>query len=403
MGIFYRVPISAVTWDRRELHEVVSSLFVPPAANGVHELAAYIEQLFGGTAVLANSGRSALELALRRLRERTHNPHSSVLTPSLICQAVPDKIVATGFSPVFYDVARDLSPSVESLGNSIRSDTVAVVFPYLYGRVVPVQKVAMICKEAGVALIEDCAASFLLPHAQGILSGTSGEYVIFSFQRGKTAVAGGGGALVDRSGIQEGYVVRNWKSWELRKLYFSKITFLLEEVFLRPGYVVRRTVGLPPDFSRSTQEQVYEMSALDCNLVLAQLKKWPAILDAKTHVLTRYVSNLAGCPNLQLPQAIDGGFATRVFVKFPRPIVSRRAPHQWTSSVADYMRGRGIEVHLPYFPVHCMASFAQYPSDDLPVTDEFSESLLEVPSQPSLRADEIDYVSESLIYAATNL
>jgi dTDP-4-amino-4,6-dideoxygalactose transaminase len=244
MGIFYRVPISGVTWDRHELHEVIRSLFVRPAADGNHELAAYIEQHFGGQAVLVNSGRSALELALHRLREHTQQPHPSVLTPSLICRAVPDKIVATGFTPVFYDVSRDLSPSVESLCNAIRPDTAAVVFPYLYGKVVPAEKVAMMCKDAGLALIEDCAASFLLPHRQGCLSGTSGDYVIFSFQRGKTAVAGGGGALVDRTGTQDGYVAGNWTSWELRKLYFSKITFMLEEVFLRTGYLAQRTVGL---------------------------------------------------------------------------------------------------------------------------------------------------------------
>ena len=400
MGIFYRVPITAVAWDRDEFREVIRSLFVRPGEYAAHELTACIEQHYAGQAILVNSGRSALELALHRLRQRTQKNQGSVLTPSLICRAVPDKIVAAGLTPVFYDLSSGLSPSIESLNDAIRPDTIAVVFPYLYGKVVPVENVAMICKNAGIALIEDCAATFLLPDGQGRLSGTSGDYVIFSFQRGKTTVAGGGGALVDRTGMRDPYDAGNWTPRELRKLYFSKLTFLLEEVFLRTGYVAQRTIGLPADFGRSTMGQVRTMSPLDSSLVLTQMKKWPSIVDAKTRVLQRYKANLAGCTHLQLPQLMNGGFANRIFVKFSRPIASRPVPHEWTSSVADYMRKRGIEVHVPYFPVHRMPEFAQYPSQKMPLTDELYESLLEVPSQPSLRDDEIDYVCDSLLHAS---
>jgi aminotransferase len=400
MGIFYRVPITGVAWDRREFREVIGSLFVRPGEYAAHELTACIEQHYAGQAVLVNSGRSALELALHRLRQRTQKHQATVLTPSLICRAVPDKIVAAGLTPVFYDLSNDLSPSIESLNDAIRPDTIAVVFAYLYGKVVPVENVAMICKNAGIALIEDCAATFLLPDGQGHLSGTSGDYVIFSFQRGKTTVAGGGGALVDRTGMRDPYDVGNWTPRELRKLYFSKVTFMLEEVFLRTGYIVQRTIGLPADFGRSTMGQVRTMSPLDCSLVSIQMKKWPSIFDAKTRVLQRYKSNLAGCPHLQLPQLMKGGFANRIFVRFCRPIASRTAPYEWTSFVADYMRKQGIEVHVPYFPVHRMPEFVQYSSHKLPVTDEAYESLLEIPSQPSLRDDEVDYVSEALLNAS---
>jgi len=400
MGMFYKVPIRGVTWGAPEFRAIARATFVGPPKDAIPELAAYLEQQYGGRAIPVNSGRSAVELALRRLRRQTNQPHPSVLTPSLICRAVPDKIVAADLTPVFYDISPNLSPSVESLRHAIRPDTIAVVFPYLYGKVVPVEGVATFCKQAGIALIEDCAASFLLPYPTGSLSGAHGDYVIFSFQRGKTTVAGGGGALVDRTATPHSYEVANWAPGELRKLHLSKMTFMLEEVFLRTGYLLQRTVGLPQDFFRSTMEQVREISPLDCGLVLTQMEKWPAIVAGRERVLRRYASNLAGNPHLHLPQCLDGGFATRVFVKFSGAISDRPRPHEWTSAVADYMRGKGIEVHMPYFPVHRMSGFAQYSGSELPVTDEFYQSLLEIPAQPSLQDDEIDYVCECLIQAA---
>jgi len=400
MGIFYKVPICEVTWGSPEFRDVARALSAGPARDAVPDLTAYLEREFGGRAILVNSGRSALELALHRIRQQSHEPYPSVLTPSLICQAVPDKIVASGLTPVFYDVSPDLAPSVDSLTRAVGTDTIAVVFPYLYGKVVHADDVARMCKQAGIALIEDCAASFLLAYPSGGLSGTHGDYVIFSFQRGKTTVAGGGGALVDRTGAGDGnHQLGNWTPSELRKLYLSKITFMLEEVFLKTGYLIHRTTGLPEDFVRSTIEQIREIAPLDATLVLTQMQRWPEILASRTRVLQRYASNLTGTPQLQLPQCRDGGFAARVFVKFSRPIALRPRPHEWTSSVADFMRKKGIEVHMPYYPVHRMPEFAQYAGPELPVTDELYQSLLEIPSQPSLRDDQIDYVCESLIQA----
>lgn len=400
MAIFYKVPISTLTWGGPEFNEIIRALTIGPSADGARLLAAYVQEQFRGRVVLANSGRSALELVLHQLRRRAPESPSSVLTPSLICRAVPDKVVAAGLTPVFYDMSADLSPSVQSLSRAMRSDTVAVVFPYIYGKVAPAEQVAAMCKRAGVKLIEDCAASFLLPYNNGQLSGTQGDYVILSFQRGKTNVAGGGGALVDRTSLAPDYEVGPWTPRELRKLYLSKVTFLLEEVFTRAGYLAQRAVGPPSDFFRATMNQVREMSPLDCDLTLAQMQRWPSILASKTRVMERYMTNLAGYPELQLPQTIDGGFAIRLFVKFSRPIVSRPEPDQWKSGVADFMRKSGVEVHLPYFPVHRIKGFTSFPCEQMPLTNGFCESLLEIPSQPSLRNHEIDYVSECLIRAA---
>lgn len=129
------------------------------------------------------------------------------------------------------------------------------------------------CRNAGITLIEDCAASFLLPDCRGRLSGTNGDYVIFSFQRGKTVAAGSGGALLQRTGVAESYDVKPWTSRELRMLHVSKIIFMLEEVFVKTGYLMQRTVGLPSDFARSTMEQIHPIPDLDCSLVLKQLEK----------------------------------------------------------------------------------------------------------------------------------
>jgi dTDP-4-amino-4,6-dideoxygalactose transaminase len=99
-----------------------------------------------------------------------------VALPSLICQAVPDAILSAGLEPLFFDIGEDLAASqIEAARVAEAGGAVAVVFPYIYGKVSDCATLAAHYKKAGRYLIEDAAASFLVSDATGRLSGSPGD------------------------------------------------------------------------------------------------------------------------------------------------------------------------------------------------------------------------------------
>lgn len=407
-GLYYKTPIYAVHWDWREYREVLKRLVLPHLSceSGRTTVESYIKETYHAAPILLNSGRSGLELALLRI-ERLTSPRKrkSVAVPSFICRSVPEKIVKAGMTPVFYDIDRTISPNQENCIGSIRTDTVAVVFPYIYGRVVDISKLARYCKDRGLFLIEDCASSFLLSDDTGTLSGTRGDYVIISFAQGKTIVAGSGGVLLDRTGLglDFGDLPPSWSRKAQRNLAYSKTFFILNNIMKAPAYWFQRIAGpFRPSFSQQTSGEIRSIAPVDLPLIMLQVRKWDYLYSRKIAVLSRYAKNLSGSL-LTLPQYKENGYVSRLFVRFPFPIIKRTDECTWDSAVVDFLRKRGIQTQLPYYPIHRTAYFSSYPAGSLANTNEFCDSVVEVPTQHRLKDDEIDYVSECLLECAKTL
>lgn len=119
-----------------------------------------------------------------------------VLLPSNICYAAIYPVIYSGNIPVFCDV--------DSVSGNVRlcnvkkkiGDVSAAVIPHMYGE--PVADIALIkalCRSKGVLLIEDCASS-MGASVNGELTGTFGDYVIFSTGYSKTVDIGNGGYIL---------------------------------------------------------------------------------------------------------------------------------------------------------------------------------------------------------------
>jgi len=402
-ALFYEVPISGVDWHSRELLAVVLSLLNASAGRSgdMRQMTSLIEPLFACKPVLINSGRSALELALWRVwRHVGDRSRREILVPSLLCRAVPDKIVKCGFIPVFFDVDQQLSASPCAALQAITPNTVAIVFPYLYGKTVNIGGLAAACKERGIYLIEDCAASFLLRDNSGKLTGTTGDYAVFSFSVGKTLVAGAGGVLLDRTGISDAGAdpLPAWSKSEECHLCLSKFTFILEYGWKTAAYIMSLTFGpRGRSFWKSTFDLMRPMPIVDARLVLAQARRWESIYARKCQIIQRYAANLRMSSDLRLPQYQPDGFVNRLFVQFPHPVLSRTENGLAESEVLRYLAKRGIQTQLSYYPLHRMQAFSHLFAGTLPQTDQFYESILEVPTQPTLKDAQIDLVSEALL------
>jgi dTDP-4-amino-4,6-dideoxygalactose transaminase len=185
--------------DRRRLHalwdEVLDSQVWSQGAMVARFEAAWAE--WNGLEAVALSGWAGGALAALRyagVRGR------AVLCPSNTFMATPLTIRAAGGEPVFVDCDRDdLCLSADDLEAKIeRHRPRACVLVHIGGHLAfASERIAAICRAAGVFLLEDCA------HAAGASwwrrrPGTFGDAGVYSLYATKTISTGEGGVLVSR-------------------------------------------------------------------------------------------------------------------------------------------------------------------------------------------------------------
>ena len=359
-----------------------------------------IEKLYGGRVTLYNSGRSALQHALRRIwQSRPLGRSARVAVPSFICACVPQKIVKCGFEPVYYDLLPDLTPSGEAAIEAARSGVAAILYPHLYGLVGDTAALQAFCQAEGIPFIEDCAAAFALTGSDGRLAGVGAAFAIFSFQEGKTIAAGSGGALLeDPAAVQ--YVpdtsIVPWSRREEWALAAGKFSYLVRKVWRDFGWRLQQIVGQFDDgLAEKAQDQVRPISAVDARLILAQWETWDFRRQRKLEIVARYQSRLMGT-EVGMPQFKEGIYVHRLFVEVVPPSLSVAQAREAIERIRSFFRAQGIMVQKPYQPQHLDPRLAGLVPHDLAWTGRYAGSLVEVPTQTTLQDSQIDYVCDCL-------
>lgn len=388
IGLYYKVPMQYADWGAGELMTVLSASVKPPV-DSPGRLTAKLETLYGGKVSMWNSGRAALEAALRQIASGTNR--RDVLTPSLVCRSVPEKIVAAGLRPVFYDCRPDFTPDIAQALERMGDSTAALIVAFLYGGLTDISGVHEACAEKGVQMVEDCASTYLLRDAEGKLSGTAGDYTILSFATGKTIVAGGGGVLIQRvSGPSPQPTPRT--AAEERSLSREKLQFALNFAWPSLGYPISRLLHLSSDGTRRTPLP-RAIAQVDAELVRVQESRFQNLAAKRTGIIEHYARNLRELSEVSLPQYRPGCYVNRLFVQFPANVNNPRLPRL---DAASAMRASGVQVHLPYSPTHREPEFQNGRPACCPVADRLADQCLAVPTNPSLRARDIDFVCEAI-------
>lgn len=192
------------------LNDCIDSTFVSSVGKYVDRfeqmLAVYTGARF---AVATVNGTAALHIALKLVGV---NQGDEVITQPLTFIATCNAISYCGATPVFVDVERDtlgLSPdslrafltsSTEQTANGCINKTTgrrisAVVPMHTFGLPCRIDKVAKVCEEFRIPLVEDAAES-LGSFYRDKHTGTFGKCSAFSFNGNKTITTGGGGMIV---------------------------------------------------------------------------------------------------------------------------------------------------------------------------------------------------------------
>ncbi|MEL6894553.1 MAG: DegT/DnrJ/EryC1/StrS family aminotransferase [Planctomycetota bacterium] len=175
----------------RRSSEVLASGFVSEGKVVAEFESALRDQLKVSPAVAVNSGTAALHLALR---VAGIGPGDNVLVPTQTFVASALAILMSGATPRFVDIGRDGLISVDSIRESINSQTRGIMPVHWSGQPCDMDPINQIAAEHDLCVIED-AAHALGATYRGRPVGTLSRMTMFSFQAIKHLTTGDGGAI----------------------------------------------------------------------------------------------------------------------------------------------------------------------------------------------------------------
>ncbi len=185
------IPVMRVNYT---ITQLLGSIFVSERSTKYRERLKEMIRIFFSVdnVMLTSSARCAIFMIVRSL------PKKKVIVPAYTCEVVIEAIRLTGKEVVFAPVSK------ESLNISeypeIDSDTI-VLATHQYGFPCEMVNLAKLCQEKGAVLVEDCAGSFG-GRIDGKLTGTFGDYAVFSFSASKTLQSPTkGGFIIARNNV----------------------------------------------------------------------------------------------------------------------------------------------------------------------------------------------------------
>lgn len=302
------------------------------------------------------NGTDALEIALRAAGVQ---PKDRVLVAANAAMYGTSAVLAVGAEPVFVDVSASgahLEPdAVEAVLHTLETTPAAVIVTHLYGRLAPMGAMVELCRNRGIAVIEDCAQAHGATGPGGAKAGSQGDAATFSFYPTKNLGAvGDGGAITcaDDNIAARARKLRQygWSSKYTNELAGGRNTRLdeLQAAFL---------LSLLPDLERRN--------------------------NARREIANRYSREIVH-PEIVVPAEAGGEFVAHLYV-----VRSNRR-----EALAAHLRSSGIscEVHYPLSdhlqPCH-EGRFAHYV---LPETQAWCSEALTLPCFPELTAEEADRV-----------
>jgi dTDP-4-amino-4,6-dideoxygalactose transaminase len=330
----------------------------PPVADFEHQYASFVDV---DHCVGVANGTDALELALRAAGV---GPEGEVVIPANTFIATAEAVSRIGAVPVLVDCDDErLLIDPDQVAGAINDRTQAVVAVHLFGQLAPMERLAQICGDAGVPLVEDAAQS------QGARlgrrgAGALGTVAATSFYPGKNLGAAGDAGAVTTDDATIAAEVRRLRNHGSSTRY------------------VHDVIGM--NSRLDTVQAVYLRAKLD------RLEKWN---ELRVRAAARYDGLLADVPGVR------------------RPLLGADGQHVWhlyVVRVAERDRvlaelgraGVGAGIHYPY-PVHLTGAYAHLGlgRGTAPVAETAAGEILSLPMHPHLTEAQQDRVVEVLAAA----
>lgn len=334
----------------------------------------FAESIGVGHAVALSSCTAALHLACLAAEI---GPGDEVIVPSMTFAATANAVRYTGATPVFADLVSeaDLGIDVECAEAAITERTRAVIPVHYAGYPVAIDRLAELCADRGLELIEDAAhapSARLAPGSKKL--GSYGIAGCFSFFPNKVLGVGEGGALVTDSAE---YADR------IRRLRSEGMTVVS----------IDRHRGATAGYDVPERGYNYRFDDPRAALLLSRFHRLEPELVDRRKAVARYRDLLADAPGISVPYAdfdLDCSSCYLMGVLAP-DAETRRA-----------LRTRLAEVHgvqtTMYPAVHLFTAYREaYGTPSLPRTERVADGLFSIPLFPHMTDEQQDRVAAGLL------
>ncbi len=329
---------------------------------------AFAAQLGARHAIAVSSCTAALHLAYLAAGV---GPGDEVIVPSFTFTATASAVLYCGATPVFADIIglEDLSIDPAEVERLITPRTKAVTAVHFAGYAAPVDRLAELCRDRQVALIEDAAHS---PSAalNGRKLGTFGLAGAFSLFSNKVLAVGEGGLLVtDDDEVAE--LARRLRSHAMTLSSWEK---------------------------HQGAHRMYDVPALGFNyrideprsaLALSRLTRLEEGIERRRVLTRRYRAELSRMPGVTVPFTDDAVATSSCYV-----MAILLLEHQRRDGVRLGLRERhGIQSSIFYPPVHLFRAYRErFPGESLPKTEAAGRSEITIPLFPHMTIAQQDRV-----------
>ncbi len=332
----------------------------------------------GVTADRVTSVNSCTEALFISMELADVGPGSDVVLPTVSFVGAGNAVATRGARPVFCDVdPRTLAPSVDDIAAALTPRTKAVILVHYGGYPGDVLKIAELCRERGVLLVEDAACA-IASHVDGRACGTIGDIGVWSFDGQKIAVAGDGGILTARD---PELVAR------AKKLAY----FGLEQFSGFSQAMVTDTRWWEFEISSFSRRSI--MNDIQAAIGLVQLRRLAGFIERRGEVAARYDQGLADLPGVLLPPPLPAGQTSSYYLYWVQMDEGIR------DLVARDLYNRGIYTTFRYPALHTVRA---YGSDArLPNAEAAVARTLCLPLHPALSDADVEATISAFRAAVT--
>lgn len=352
---------------------------------------------------LTRSGRSAIRQALELIGIR---PRDKVLLPTYHCPTMVAPVETLGGVPLFYPLTATGTPDLSFLGRADLSGVRAMIVSHFFGLPQDVSNSVALCRQHGIALIEDCAHAFFgLADSRAI--GTSGDFAIGSLPKFFPVVEGGILASASRplpaSTRPRREIANNLRAaWDILEMASRCGRLGATGAVARRAAGTRRWLrGSPPaqpmDSSPPTTEEIRRSGLADPLLVPRSLRRTESWLvnhyDLATSVHRRQqhyrtmASELSGLQQAS-PLFADCGNATAPYVV---PLLVRDPDRPYAQ-----MRSLGLPVY------RWDRLWPKTPELDGDVGIRWSRQVIQIACHQSLTEDEVQLICRQIRHCLTH-
>jgi dTDP-4-amino-4,6-dideoxygalactose transaminase len=297
-----------------------------------------------------------------------------VVIPALTFVADANVVRMVGARPVLADCTSldDWNMSAATIERRLTKRTKAVMILHYAGFPCDMAPIVALCRERGIPLVEDVAHA---PGASidGRACGTFGDISCFSFFSNKNLSVGEGGmvAAKDRRLYER---LRGLRSHGMTTLTLDR----------HQGRAVTYDVRAPG--------LNYRMDEIRAAIGLVQLAKLANGNKRRADLTARYRSRLAGTA-VRIPFASQPASARSAY--HIRPVLLPDACDRL--AVIEKLKQSGVQSSIHYPPFWGFTAFqGLFAAGETPVAAEITRRELTLPLYPTMRDDQVDFVTDAL-------